>query len=290
MSDPSALSPEQFDAAMAAVGPFESDPHLAVAVSGGADSLALCLLAHQWARTRGGSVSALTVDHGLRAGSRAEAIRAGRWLNGRGIEHVVLTWIGDKPATGIQEAARSARYRLMSRWCAGAGVLHLLLGHHQYDQAETVLMRHRRGSGVDGLAGMAAVVETAAVRLVRPLLKTSPLRLRALLTAAGQPWIEDPSNSDPVHARSRVRAALSQLADGEDAVATVTMTAATMARARMVLDAAASSLLARCCRFLRRRICPVPCAHHGGGARSGGDAGAWRLVDGAGGRGVRAAR
>lgn len=232
---------------MAAVGPFEAAPHLAVAVSGGADSLALCLLAHCWAGARGGCVTALTVDHGLRPGSRADALQVGRWLKKRQIEHTVLCWIGDKPATGIQEAARSARYGLMSQWCEAAGVLHLLLGHHQQDQAETVLMRHCQGSGVDGLAGMAAIVETAAVRRVRPLLKTSPARLRAVLSADGQPWIEDPSNSDPAHTRNRLRALLPRLSESDNAVSAVVANAARMARSRAALEGAVSTLLGRCC-------------------------------------------
>lgn len=232
---------------MAAVGPFEPQPHLAVAVSGGADSMALCLLAQRWAGARGGWVTALTVDHGLRSGSRAEADQVGCWLNGRGIAHAVLPWIGAKPATGIQEAARVARYRLLARWCADAGVLHVLLGHHQFDQAETVLMRQARGSGVDGLAGMVAVVETADVRLVRPLLRTAPSRLRALLTAAGQAWIEDPTNVDPAHARNRVRARLAGLPAGDQAVATVMAASETMGAARAALESAAATLLARCC-------------------------------------------
>lgn len=247
MHDPAPFSLEDFDAAMGAVGPFEASPHLAVAVSGGPDSLALCFLAHRWAGARGGRVTALTVDHGLRSGSRAEAMQVGRWLNDRGIEHRLLPWIGEKPAAGIQAAARAARYELMSRWCEDAGVLHLLLGHHQWDQAETVLMRQCRGSGLDGLAGMAAVVETAAVRLVRPLLSTSPACLRAVLSSAHQPWIEDPSNSDPAFTRNRVRCLLPRLAESGVAVPSVIANAARMARARMALDGAVSTLLARCC-------------------------------------------
>ncbi len=247
MHDPTPLSLEDFDAAMAAVGPFEACPHLAVAVSGGADSMALCLLANRWAGARGGCVTALTVDHGLRSGARAEAMQVRRWLNERGIEHGLLCWMGEKPSTGIQEAARVARYGLMSQWCRDAGVLHLLLGHHQQDQAETVLMRYCRGSGLDGLAGMAAVVETAAVRLVRPLLKTSPLRLRAALSAAGQSWIEDPSNSDPAYTRNRVRAMLPRLAESGVAVPSVMKISARMGHARLALNSAAATLLARCC-------------------------------------------
>lgn len=232
---------------MAAVGPFEASPHLAVAVSGGADSMALCLLAHGWSTLRGGRVSALTVDHGLRPGSRSDVLQVGKWLRGRGIEHTVLSWVGEKPATGIQEAARSARYGLITQWCVQSNVLHLLLGHHRQDQAETVLMRQCRASGLDGLAGMASVVETAEVRRLRPLLNTPPARLRAVLLAVGQPWIEDPSNSDPAYTRNRVRALLPRLSEGDSAVSSVIANSARMAQARMTLARAASTLLARCC-------------------------------------------
>jgi tRNA(Ile)-lysidine synthase len=245
MRDPAPLNSGDFAGAMAAAGPFENRPRLAVAVSGGMDSMALCLLADGWARSRGGCVTALTVDHGLRPGARAEAEQVRRWLNGWGIEHRLLPWVGDKPATGLQQAARVARYALMSRWCRDAGVLHLLLGHHEQDQAETLLMRHCRGSGLDGLAGMAAVVETADVRLLRPLLTTSRERLRAVLSVSDQPWIEDPSNIDPAYTRNRIRALLPRLAESGDAVASIMAASARMARARPALDAAAAVLLAR---------------------------------------------
>lgn len=247
MYDPKLLSVDEFDAIMAGLGPFEASPHLAVAVSGGADSMALCLLAHDWAGARGGRITALTVDHGLRDGAQAEALQVGRWLNERGIEPRVLSWTGEKPTAGIQNAARSARYALLSQWCREANVLHLLLGHHEGDQAETVLMRHSRGSGVEGLAGMAAVVEMAAVRLVRPLLTVSPKRLRATLSSMDQPWIEDPSNSDPAYARNRVRAALPRLKDSGIVIPSLMSTRARMARARLALDAATWTVLARCC-------------------------------------------
>jgi tRNA(Ile)-lysidine synthase len=178
---------------------------LAVAVSGGPDSMCLCLLADAWARARGGAVSALTVDHGLRPTSALEARQVGDWLRGRGIGYHVLTWAGPKPATGIQEAARAARHGLLADWCRAAGTLHLLLAHHLDDQAETVTLRAARGSGPEGLAGMAAVRELAGVRLLRPLLGVPKARLLATLEAAGQPWLEDPSNLAPVFARSRLR-------------------------------------------------------------------------------------
>ena len=152
------------------LGPFEQGPRLAVAVSGGPDSLCLCLLAAGWAAARGGVVSALIVDHGLRPEAAAEARQVAAWLRARRIDHHVLRWADVKPATGIQAAAREARYRLLGDWCRAAGILHLLLGHHLDDQAETVALRQARQSGAAGLAGMAAVRELAGLRLLRPFL------------------------------------------------------------------------------------------------------------------------
>ena len=156
----SPIGAAEFAALLDPLGPFEPAPLLAVGVSGGADSLALVLLADRWARARRGSVLALTVDHALRDGSAAEAAQVGHWLAARGIAHEVLRWDGPKPATAIQETARAARYRLLGQRCAGTGILHLLLAHHRDDQAETVLLRRAQGSGRDGLAGMAAIRET----------------------------------------------------------------------------------------------------------------------------------
>lgn len=243
------LTLEEFTAAMAALGPFETLPHLAIAVSGGADSMALCVLAHEWVRLRGGRVSAITIDHDLRPGSASEASAVGRWMAALDVDHHVLSWVGRKPSTGVQAKARSERYRLMSEWCRQAGVLHLLLGHHLRDQAETVLMRLQRGSGVGGLAAMAAVTETPAVRLLRPLLAVPPGRLRAMLSARGLEWFDDPSNRDPAFLRSRLRAALPALAATgvtEDSLAAL---AHQMGRARISMEHAASVLLARCCRL-----------------------------------------
>jgi tRNA(Ile)-lysidine synthase len=178
---------------------------VAVAVSGGSDSLCLCLLADAWARTRSGKASALIVDHGLRPTAAAEARQVADWLRAHRIDHHVLRWTGAKPATGIQAAAREARYRLLADWCRTSGTLHLLLAHHLDDQAETVALRQARQSGADGLAGMAAVREVAGLRLLRPLLGVAKARLLATLEALGQPWIEDPSNVAPGFARSRLR-------------------------------------------------------------------------------------
>ncbi|WP_374449100.1 tRNA lysidine(34) synthetase TilS [Stella sp.] len=199
------IAAAEFAAAMAGFAPFEPGPELAVAVSGGRDSMALTLLAAEWAAARGGAVLGLTVDHGLRPEAAAEAARVGRWLAGRGIRHRVLSHDGPRPAVGIQAAAREFRYRLLAAACREAGILHLLVGHHRGDQAETVAIRAGRASGQDGLAGMAPCRETDGPRLLRPLLAMPRGRLTATLDARGQDWIEDPSNDDVRFRRVRLR-------------------------------------------------------------------------------------
>lgn len=217
---PRALSAEEFSHLMSACGPFEAAPQIAVAVSGGADSLALAFLAHEWAGGLGGRAVALTVDHGLRPGAAAEAAQVGHWLKAVGIEHQVLRWQEPKPGSRVQEAARNARYDLMTRWCREHDVLHLLLGHHQGDQAETFLMRKARGSGPEGLAGMRNVALPPGAgyrwpRLLRPLLPVTKGALEETLEARGRDWICDPSNENLSYERVRVRKQIAASADPE---------------------------------------------------------------------------
>ena len=231
------LDDQEFAAAMAAVGPFEPCPELAVAVSGGADSLALALLADRWARARSGNIVALTVDHRLRPESAAEAVQVGEWLGTRGIRHEILVWDGPYPIHDLQAAARVARYRLLGQWCRRANVLHLLTAHHMDDQAETLILRLGRGSGLAGLAGMAPIVEDGHYRLVRPLLTVAAQRLRATLTALDQIWVEDPSNRNPAFARVRVRAQMpTGLAEAGLTPKRLAETSRHLARARTVLE------------------------------------------------------
>jgi tRNA(Ile)-lysidine synthase len=206
--DPSGLSPLEGGEFGRLLARLTRAGPVAVAVSGGADSLALCLLAAAWARREGRPLTALTVDHGLRPNSAAEAAQVRDWLAARGIAHVILNWTGPKPVAGLQAVARRARYDLLLTWCRGAGVRDLLVAHHRDDQAETVLLRAARGTGTAGRAGMAAATERDGVRLLRPLLAVPRARLRATLIAQSQPWIEDPSNHDPRFARVRARQAL----------------------------------------------------------------------------------
>jgi tRNA(Ile)-lysidine synthase len=246
------LSAAEFNQALAPLGPFEPRPRLAVAVSGGADSMALVLQADRWARARGGEAIALIVDHRLRPESAREARDVARRLAARQIPARILVWSGRKPQGDIQAAARAARYALLSAWCQRAGVLHLLAAHHRDDQAETLLLNLARGSGVDGLAAMAAMSVVDGIRLLRPLLDVPKSRLVATLRAHGETWVEDPSNISARYRRTAARtltaSALAPLAPGAVDAARLgerlAATAARMARARSALEQATATLLA----------------------------------------------
>ena len=215
-----AISSREFAGLLA---PFASsiskNNQFAIAVSGGADSMALCLLAGRWAQTQGRQVIALTVDHGLRAEAAAEAQTVANWMAARGIRHHVLPWRGDKPSSGIQAAAREARYALMAEWCRKNSVATLMTAHHLEDQVETFLLRAERGSGLDGLACMAAETKVSRIWLLRPLLSVSKIRLKETLSAMDQDWIEDPSNQNPAYRRTKMRKLVTALEHkGLDAV------------------------------------------------------------------------
>ena len=188
---------------------LQDERHIAVAVSGGSDSMALLRLAEQWSDHRI-KISVLTVDHGLRPEAAAEAGKVAEWCALRGLEHRTLRWEGPKPSTGLQAKARAARYDLMSVWCKANGVTYLLTGHTMDDQAETVLMRQRRTDTAESLAGIWETSIWNGVNVFRPLLGQSRADLRAYLTSLGQPWIEDPSNSDRRFERVRVRQTLAE--------------------------------------------------------------------------------
>ncbi|MGH6933682.1 MAG: tRNA lysidine(34) synthetase TilS [Dongiaceae bacterium] len=253
-----ALGARDFERMMQAVGPFERPPHLAVAVSGGPDSLALTLLLHGWCRRRRGTLTALTVDHGLRPESAAEARQVGRWLRARGVRHRTLRWRPGKADRhwpgGVQAAARKARYSLLGQWCRANHVLHLAVAHQLEDQAETFLLRLSRHSGLDGLAAMAPVTERDGVRLIRPLLSVPRARLVASLRKLDQPWIDDPSNRNRGHARVRFRQMLPALAEDGVSAERLAATAASLGRLRARFDDGVANLLARAAR-------PHPAGH-----------------------------
>jgi len=238
------LGADEFSQLMAELGPFEAAPVIAVAVSGGPDSMALCALAHDWARMRGGWVEALIVDHGLRPESAEEAQRVAGWLTSLDIGCRILTWDGVKPQSNIHATARAARYGLLLDCCHTEGMAHLLLGHHQDDLAETLLLRLERHSGLDGLAAMAAIVETSDGRLLRPLLTVSRARLRAMLEDRRLPSVDDPSNYDWRFGRIRIRQMMPALADQGVSAMRLAGTALALGRARRFMDHTVARFLA----------------------------------------------
>ena len=199
--------PIDLDEAKALLLPFlGSAPRILLAVSGGPDSIALMRLSSLTAKVQSvAELHAATVDHGLRENSRTEAERVGAWARECGVAHTVLSWEGRKPSARIQERARSARYALLDARAREIGATHLITAHTLDDQAETVLMRMARGSGIAGLAGMRAFSERRGLVHARPFLGVPKARLLATCRAHRWPFVDDPSNQDPRFARARWR-------------------------------------------------------------------------------------
>jgi len=191
---------------------LERLPGLVLAVSGGPDSTALLLLAARWVKRvkRAPKLMAVTIDHGLRPEAAREAAMVKRLARRLGVPHRTLHWRRGKLRSGLQDAARRARYELLAEVTAGAGLAHIVTAHTLDDQAETVLFRLARGSGIYGLTGMARAAPlpiggTRAIFLIRPLLHLPKARLIATLKAARIPYAQDPSNRDPRFTRVRLR-------------------------------------------------------------------------------------
>jgi tRNA(Ile)-lysidine synthase len=231
-------------------------PALLLAVSGGPDSTALMLLAARWRKTlkTKPKLIAVTVDHGLRAESKREAAGAARLARKLGIAHRTVRWNGVKPTTGLQEAARVARYRLLAAAARKAGASHILTAHTRDDQAETVLIRMSRGSGIAGLAAMARLSSVPGdaegqIKLVRPLLDIPKARLVATLRAAKIAFADDPSNRDPRFTRARLRGLMAELArEGLDS-RRLALLALRLKRADRVVDAVVDRAVAELTRL-----------------------------------------
>lgn len=181
------------------------DEVLAVGVSGGADSLALVLMMNEELLPLGKKIVALSVDHQLRPESASEVAYVAKVMKDHQVEHHILLWEGNKPSTGVEEAARAARYQLLRDWCVAHHIKSLVVAHHLGDQAETFLMRLQRGSGLDGLCGMLPVSSVGEVNILRPLLNTPSRVLKEFLRAQKIDWVEDPSNQDEEYLRVKAR-------------------------------------------------------------------------------------
>jgi tRNA(Ile)-lysidine synthase len=211
---------------------------LVLAVSGGPDSVGLMWLAARWRKAfaKGPKLIAVTIDHGLREEAAREAREVKRLARNLDIEHRTLRWTGDKPRRGVPAAAREARYRLLAKAARAARAAHVLTAHTRDDQAETLLMRLVRGSGIAGLSAMARESERDGVRLARPLLDVPKSRLIATLNKAKIAFADDPTNRDTAFTRPRLRALLPLLAaEGGDARGLARL-ASRLARANAAVD------------------------------------------------------
>ncbi len=217
-----------------------------IAVSGGADSVALMHAANRWRRATGGHIRLVvtTIDHGLRPQSRTEAEFVGAVANRIGLQHFILNWQGAKPGAGLQNAARNARYGLLRAFAAENHLAAVVTAHTQEDQAETLMMRLARGSGLDGLAGIAAVTHMGEMTLIRPFLDISKVRLKAFLRSIGESWIEDPSNADANFERVRVRRAIGVLRKQGFDTRAIALSAKRLGRAKDACASAASNFAA----------------------------------------------
>jgi tRNA(Ile)-lysidine synthase len=255
---------------------LEAVPVLVLAVSGGPDSTALMVLAARWrdALEHKPEMIAVTVDHGLRKESKAEAAAAGKLARKLGISHRTVRWTGKKPKTGLQQAARAARYRLLGAAALKAGAKHILTAHTLDDQAETVLIRMSRGSGIAGLGAMGRISvipgrerserarnppmesvlasgfrvpacgrprndsDGSALLLLRPFLSIPKSRLLDTLREAKIPFADDPSNRDPRFTRARLRGLMPELAEEGLDARRLALLARRLKRADVALEAA----------------------------------------------------
>jgi tRNA(Ile)-lysidine synthase len=237
------IPPAEAEKLLAPLGRF---PHIAIAVSGGPDSLALLYLAARWRRERGGEpgITALTVDHQLRSDSRLEAEMVAARAAAFGVKHAILTWShAERADRALQARAREARYSLMASYCHAHDIPALATAHQLDDQAETLLMRLKRGSGLDGLAAIPEESFFAGIVLLRPLLDVPKDRLVATLREAGIDFASDPSNLDPRFERTTIRSdreAVDKLGFSAEAIARA---ARRLRRARVALEEASARFL-----------------------------------------------
>jgi tRNA(Ile)-lysidine synthase len=217
---------------------WKAAPAIVLAVSGGPDSIALMWLAARWRRAlaRGPRLIAVTVDHGLRAQAASEARAVKRLAKSLDLPHRTARWSGAKPKTGVPAAARAARYRLLAEAARANGATHILTAHTRDDQAETLLMRMLRGSGIAGLAAMARESERDGVRLARPFLNVSKSQLIATLRKAKVSFADDPTNRDTSFTRPRLRMLMPALAAEGGDTRNLARLAARLARANQAVE------------------------------------------------------
>lgn len=178
---------------------------VAVATSGGSDSICLLFLAHDWCKANNIKLVAVIIDHKLRKNSTVEAKYVQDYIKEQGIDAVTLSWDSIKPASNLQNHARIARYEILTKYCNDNEIKYLLVAHNLQDQAETILLNIFRGTGVDGLCGMKLKTIKNGISIVRPLLKISKMEIYTYLEQNLLKWVEDPSNNDEKYTRIKIR-------------------------------------------------------------------------------------
>jgi len=247
------VSDREFAELMSGFFDGQEPPNLAIAVSGGGDSMALSLLTACWAKQRNVSVTALTVDHQLRSEAKAEARQVGGWMKSIGLPHQILLWTGGEKmrclAKSPQSSARDARLNLMTDWCRSNNTKHLLLGHAADDQIETFLINLSRGSGIDGLSAISSTSLRNSIHLLRPLLSIPRSRLKKTCFVHKQLWISDPSNLDSAFTRIRFRQSQAMLESEGLTQNRLLNTVCHLSRAKAALDYYVRSTLKATCRI-----------------------------------------
>jgi tRNA(Ile)-lysidine synthase len=218
-----------------------TDKNIAIACSGGADSLALAhLLAAKYA------VTALIVNHNLRPAAKTEAAATAKILKQLGIKHAILTYKGRAPTKNVQEEARKIRYKLLADYCKKHGIKTIATAHHADDNAENFLLRLARGSGVDGLAAMPYATQINGLRVIRPLLNHTKQELVAYLKAHKIKWVEDATNKTSKYKRNSLRHALEKVEDKELITRRINLASQNLARVRSFLEQETAKALKTC--------------------------------------------
>lgn len=210
---------------------------VAVAVSGGIDSLSLILLANEWCKQYDIEVIGITVDHKLRPTSTDEALYINDLLSTKfNIKHYVLTWNTEKPMSNIEAKAREERYRLMFEFCKNNNIDTILLGHHLQDQVENFFIRLFRGSGIKGLSSIKKVSSRNNITLIRPFLDLKKDDLKEYLLKNNIKWIEDESNNDEKFLRNKVRKFLNTFDNKDEILNRINQTIETIQSANNIIE------------------------------------------------------
>ncbi len=209
---------------------------IAVAVSGGSDSMALTLLTNNWAKLNNIDLTALTVDHRLREEAKQEAKQVSIWLEKYGIKHKTLTYEGKLPTSNIEAIAREYRYNLLCEYVIKNKIDYLFIAHNQDEQTETFFLNLSRGSGIYGLCGIPKITIKNNVKIIRPMLIFTKYEIKEYLNSLNQKWIEDPSNLDIKYKRVKIRKLKSLLEELELSNERINKTRQNMERAKETID------------------------------------------------------